>query len=378
MSALKALLATPFAPQRLALAALSLIVPIQPLLQDLPIIGSLKTYRLVEVALLLMALTAVTTRRMRAPRVVEVAFWLGIAGWILATIWSAYPLQSLDTGTLEFLVPFCVFYIFLAYGDDRQFLLTCAALFVSGVLAVSALQAWNIISALQIYSHFYSIEPEYRFFPSAENFQFYKASVPTILRKGVPASYGNVDNYASLWVFLIPLIGGSAILPTRRWLVGVLFLALLYFGLFVYSRGALIIVAISLVALLIYQATTARTMNSVIVAGLAIITLIHVSPSSLSYFSAGMTSFKSEMRAPAPSNGNHQIAVAQAGDDIELSPDTVARPEFRRPMKSSDPGFSPNFPCPRFRWTKRLRASTIREATAPTLFSLAGASAYAT
>lgn len=273
--------------QRQILLLLSFFVPAQPILQ-IGLISQFKTYRIAEVVILATAIAAVLLeKRPHVPQAIRISFWIGLAGWILATAFSEFPRQSLDTGALEFLVPFCVLYLFLIYAPDRRFMVTAGALFVLGALLVSISQAWSVISA---YGQFLT--------PTAANFLLYKAALPSALPDGVPFAYGNVDNYISLWVLLIPLAAGSLFFVRQRWIAAVALLALLYLGLFVYSRSGVMIVFLSLSVLVIFRFVSARATSVPIIAALAFLVMSHLNPSSLAYYSSAVSQFSEEIAAP--------------------------------------------------------------------------------
>jgi hypothetical protein len=286
-------------PQRAALLLLSFIVPVQPLLQISQTVSQLKTYRLVEVALIAMTgLALIGDRRPhRVPSWIGISFWVGLVGWILATTFSEYPKQSLDTGVLEFLLPFCLLYLFLRYAPDRDFFLTAGGLFVLGALLESIMQTWFIVSAFRDFAHA-SNRPEFLLFPDASNFLFYKSSIPTVLPAGIPFSYGNPDNYVSLWVLLVPFTAGSLFFIRRRWIAATALVALIYCGLFVYSRAGLILIFIGLTLLLAFRYFSTKSTSGTIIAALTALVLIHASRSSIAYYSEGVVSFASTIEAP--------------------------------------------------------------------------------
>jgi hypothetical protein len=318
-------------PQQAALLLLSFIIPVQPLLQISQTVSLLKTYRLVEVVLIAMTgLALIGDRRPhQVPSSISISFWVGLAGWILATTFSEYPKQSLDTGVLEFLLPFCVLYLFLRYAPDRDFMLTACGLFVLGALLESIVQTWFIVSAYRDFAHVRH-SPELLLFPDASNFLFYKSSIPTVLSAGIPFSYGNPDNYVSLWVLLVSFTAGSLFFIRRRWIAAIALFALIYFGLFVYSRSGLIVIFISLTSLLAFRYFSAKSTSKTIIAALTVLVLIHVSRSSIAYYSEGIAGFastiessssvppvdrSSEVPAPATSRNSLERDNEHSGQD---------------------------------------------------------------
>jgi hypothetical protein len=281
---------------RFVLLALSFLVPAQPVLQILPGIDRLHTYRIVELVILLLTAAVAFQKEPgpRLPRAIAVSFWLGLAGWAAATLGSQYPWQSLDTGALEFLLPFCVLYLFLCSAPDRDFLISAGALFVLGALVESVMQAWQIVSYYRDFAAANQL-PEFLWLPTAANFTTYKIALPTVLPAGLlPFSYGNTDNYVSLWVLLVPLAAGATFFARRRWLAVAALFALLYFGLFTYSRSGVIVIFLSLAALLGINLIANRSASAVIIATLAGLIVIHIDHSNLDYYWRGVSGFANQ------------------------------------------------------------------------------------
>ncbi|WP_398470606.1 O-antigen ligase family protein [Tardiphaga sp.] len=320
-------------PNRILLG-LSFIVPVQPLLQFGPI-TELKTYRVVELIILIMLIVAALTKQSpHIPKTIRVSFWIGLFGWALATAFSNYPLRSLDVGALEFFIPFCVLYLFLAYAPDRQFMVKAGALFVLGVLLVSAYQAFEIISA---YGSFLV-------FPSAGNFLLYKAALPVLLPSGVRHGYGNIDNYASLWALLIPLLAGSILFVRKRYVAGIALATLLYLGLFTYSRGALLSVMAALLTLLYFHLSVKRKISRSILSILALLGLIHMDSSILSYFASGVSTFSREVQIEAQRK-QPQDKSASTGAATTPTGDTDAQ-RLKTPSNDVDIGSAPILSAP--------------------------------
>ncbi|MDR3643980.1 MAG: O-antigen ligase family protein, partial [Clostridia bacterium] len=154
----------------------------------------------------------------------------------------------------------------------------------------------------------------------ALNFLFYKSSIPTVLPAGIPFSYGNPDNYVSLWVLLIPFTAGSLFFIRRPWIAAAVLFALLYLGLFVYSRSGLILISISLTLLLAFRYFSTKSISGTIIAALTALVLIHASRSSIAYYSEGIVSFTSTIessssappvekssKAPPPAKASHPL-----------------------------------------------------------------------
>jgi O-Antigen ligase len=282
--------------QRFILLVLSFLVPAQPALQILPGIDRLHTYRIVEFVILLLtvAIAFQTRHRPRLPPAIVVCFWLGLAGWAAATAGSQYPWLSLDTGVLELLLPFCVLYLFLSGEPDRDFLISAGALFVLGALVESAMQAWQIVSYYRAFAAANHL-PEFLFLPTAANFTTYKIALPIVLPGGLlPFSYGNTGNYISLWVLLVPLAAGATFFVRRRWLAVAALFALIYLGLFAYSRSGVIVIFLSLAVLLVVNFIANRSASAVIIAALAGLIVIHIDRSNLDYYWRGVSGFANQ------------------------------------------------------------------------------------
>ena len=177
-------------------------------------------------------------------------------------------------------------------------MLAACGLFVLGALLESIVQTWLIVAAYRDFAHARHTS-EFLLFPDASHFLFYKSSIPTILPGGIPLSYGNPDNYISLWVLLVSFTAGSLFFIRRWWIAAIAFFALLYFGLFVYSRSGLIVISISLILLLAFRYFSIKSTSGTIIAALMSLVLIHANPASVTYYSEGIVSFASTIETPS-------------------------------------------------------------------------------
>lgn len=254
-----------------ALLCLCFVVPIQTLLP-------VKTFRPVELALVLAAATCAVLYRPRLPLALSLSLGLGALSVALATAFSAYPLLSLDTGILEVLIPFAVLYVFMAVAPRRDFMQQAVVSFLLGVTVTSLAQITVIW-------------PEMRGIPLfASEFLEMKKNVPLMVEAG-RYGYGNTDNYISLWVLVVPLSAGLFYSLNLRWVSAAILLVVAYCGLIVYSRSGLIAVAAALVALAFAGAVVRSRRALFPLAALGVLGAIHIDATSQSYFAKGVTSF---------------------------------------------------------------------------------------
>lgn len=259
---------------RCFLLVTAFVVPIQTLLP-------IKTFRLFVALLLAAAASAVWENRQTGwPAVLLWSFWLGLAGLFLSTVFSQNPLLSLDSGILEFVMPFACLSLFLAVSEDQQFMRRLVAVFLFSALLLSVAQATRILA---------SSPEEFHLPVFASEFLKLKMNVPLMVQAG-KFGYGNTDNYVSLWVLLVPAVAGYFFLIRNKWSVALPLLVLIYSGLLVYSRSGIAAIAIGLLTLLIQRLVIWRHLSIEIVAVCVAIAAVHVPPGSMDYFSKGATS----------------------------------------------------------------------------------------
>jgi hypothetical protein len=313
------------------LLVIAFAVPIQTLLP-------FKTFRPVEALLLVAAaLNIWKNRQTGLPIILLWAFWLGFAGFLLSTAFSNNPLLSLDTAILEFLIPFACLSLFLT--EDRKSLQRLVSVFLFGALLLGVAQTTSILAMSPGKFHF----PIF-----ASEFLTFKMNVPLMVEAG-KLGYGNTDNYASLWVLLVPAVAGYFFLTRHKWVVALALLVIMYSGLLVYSRSGIVAILVGLLALLILRLIIWRRLSPEIVATFIAIVAIHVSPGSMDYFRTGATSlvqlaeskFRSQDatstqpesnqsdRAPATSSGEDKSAsggdkAASGGDKAASGGDKAA------------------------------------------------------
>lgn len=283
---------------RYALLALAFLIPVGTLLP-------LHSYRLMEaiVFLVLLPVTLITRGQVAFPPLIRWSFWIGIAGWALSTVYSSAPAYSFDVGILEFLSFYVLFYLFLALLGKRHFIFVALAVFVCGVLVVSIYQTAIIFRAV----HF-------PFPRSASDFIEYKKMIPLAFKDSVPNTYGNTDNYISLWTLLMPLLAGMFYVVRARWIVALSFVILAYCGLMVYSRIGLIVVTLAFLVLAAFRAYAFRKQSGALYLVVAVLVFIHLDAKSFGYMYGGATSIASVMTEESPKTSSDRATAAPSID----------------------------------------------------------------
>lgn len=290
---------------RMALLTLCFVVPIQPLLP-------LKTYRLVEAGLLAMgALTLALHGTVRLPLSIRWSFWIGLAGWLVSTGFSSRPWLSIDVGILEFFGLYVVLYLAVVHLRRRPDFVAASILFALGVAIVAAIQTWTIIEVARSNFRALGVPSELPFI--AQQFLHYKAAVPLFFPAGVPNTYGNIDNYNSLWVMLIPWLLGLLYVSPRRWLIAALLVVHLYAGLVVYSRGGVIAVAVSVAILWLLHLRASGRLSPAICAVLLLLIGLHIDRTTGSRFADGLISFGDIIAEHAAREADAPPAETEAG-----------------------------------------------------------------
>jgi O-antigen ligase/polysaccharide polymerase Wzy-like membrane protein len=254
--------------------------------------------------LLIVAVTAATIAHGRRsvisgiPLLLKLAFVTGFAGWMLVTPFSAYPLQSVASGVFDFLALYVVLYIFVANAPSRAFVVHCLVLFVIGCVLVATSQMLAMWSNL-------CCENVLLIPATADEFLDVKRNVPLMIRAG-GNGYGNTDNFASLWVLLVPLLAGLYHVTQFKVAKALLFALLMYAGLLVYSRAGIMVVFAGLAAILAFRLVAYRSVSVFSAAALAFLVLIHAS-SGLEYHTRGMRSFVTELTEYQPPQAEQDI-----------------------------------------------------------------------
>jgi hypothetical protein len=300
---------------RYALLALSFLVPVGTLLP-------LHAFRLMEAAIFfgLLPITLVTRGLMIFPPLIRWSFWIGLAGWLVSTLWSPARGYSFDVGALEFLMFYALLYLFASHIRDRRSFLAALTAFVGGVLVLSIYQAISIIEVVHL--------PLPR---TASDFIEYKKSIPVYFKNGIPNTYGNIDNYISIWTLLIPLLAGLLYAVRTWWIVVLALFIMSYCGLLVYSRVGLIAVMLGLVALVAFRAYAYRKSSFAVCSIMAVLILIHLDTKSLSYLFGGAASFASAV-------SDESRETAREGKPQVRSSNGVASPQL---YPSDAPSTSP-------------------------------------
>jgi hypothetical protein len=258
--------------RRWLLFVIAFVVPVQTLLP-------FKTFRAVEAILLVMAASNLWNHpKVGLPRLLFCAFWLGFGGFLLSTIFSRNPLLSADTGILEFLLPFACLSLFLS--ENREFLQRLITVFLFSALLLGVAQMTSILALAPGKLHLPIL---------ASEFLMFKKNVPLMVEAG-KAGYGNTDNYASLWVLLVPAVAGYFFLVRHKWLIALGLFVIIYSGLLVYSRSGIVAILVGLLALVIMRLVIWRRLSPEIVVTCIAIVAIHVSPGFGGYLSTGAKS----------------------------------------------------------------------------------------
>jgi hypothetical protein len=269
---------------RIILLLLCFIIPVQPVFH-------LHTYRTVEAIILLMGVsTFLLQGAISLPPLVRWSLWIGVAGWLISTALSPVPLHSIDVGLLDFFVFYILLYLLIVHLGGRRDFAVAGLVFALGAGIVAAGQTVTIISVVREESWLRSIPPPVPVLPSA--FLYYKNAVPLFIPLGVPWAYGNIDNYVSLWVLLLPwLIGMFYFFSSKRWLTVGLFALHAYAGLIVYSRGAILALVPAIALLGAFQFRSYRSLSPAILGVLFGFTVFTVDPVTWIRSVDGVSSF---------------------------------------------------------------------------------------
>jgi len=184
----------------------------------------------------------------------------------MSTILSPNVLHSTDAGMLEFFALYVVLYVTIVHLHGMRDFALAGILFALGAGFVAATQTASIVISVREQAAALGIHLPFPFYPAT--FVQYKDAVPQFIPAGVPLSYGNIDNYASLFVLLMPWLIGLTFVSPWRWLAGGLFLLHGYAGLVVYSRGALSAIIAAILILWLFQLRVYRRLAPAMLAAL--------------------------------------------------------------------------------------------------------------
>ncbi|MBI5321088.1 hypothetical protein [Bradyrhizobium sp.] len=279
-------------------------VPIQPILP-------IRTYRLVEVIIILMGAMSFAIHGMvRVPLLIRLSFWVSLAGWMVSTGFSPYIKQSIDVGTLEILVFYAVSYLATVHLRGQRDLVAASTLFAAGAAVIAVVQTVAIVQSVQ--AKFQALSSPLPLPVLASEFLRYKAAVPQLFPAGVPNSYGNIDNYASLCALLLPWLVGLLYVSRQRWLILGLFLIHAYAGLVVYSRGVVLVFVAAVCALWIFRFRAYGRLSPAICAVLVGTVFLHADFKMVSTFVGGVTSFVSAMGARPTASEAPSVRIEKA------------------------------------------------------------------
>jgi hypothetical protein len=271
---------------RTGLLTIVLLMPIATLLP-------LGTYRAIEALTYILCVVALVTKgRYEFSPLIRWSFWLGLLGWLLATVNAENKILSFDVGALDFLGIYALLYLSSTYLNDRKHLFLAIRLFLASFMVQSFYQAWFVLTPLWAdgrVNHYIPI--------LAVDLIHYKNAVPFFFPNGIPNTYGNIANYASLWTLVITLSIGllyTRLLP--KLIVWPLIILAMWCGLIVYSRSALLSVMLAIVAIWIFRLITVKTVSAALLVIAAVLASIHLQPKHLDrsvaqYYENGIVSF---------------------------------------------------------------------------------------
>lgn len=256
----------------------------------------------------------------RLPKLLMISLIVGLMGWIASSIFSEHPSISLGNGLFEFLSMWLTLYILLSIAPDRQFVTHATILFCLGAgLAASAqtIAIWTGISSDTIFG-----------FPIlADEFLTIKKNLPLMIKAG-GNGYGNTDNFASLWILVVPLIAGLSYLTQRFWIAWTSLLLFCYAGLLVYSRSSIGVVVLGLGCLWLHRLIVYRSMSLGLLAIVAGLLLIHLDSEIIRYYSDGIVSLIQSFLPHSTDHGGWPGWVRNQKDTIDAS--GIARAEAWR------------------------------------------------
>jgi hypothetical protein len=221
-------------------------------------------------------------RRVRLPELLKWSLIAGAAGWLVATMFAKDAFLSFGTGLFEFLAFWTALYVLLAIAPDRRFLAYAVTLFVASFALVALAQSAAIWLEL----------PEETIFAVpvfADDFLTVKKHLPLMIKAG-SNGYGNTDNFASLWVFVVPLLAGLAYCDRWKWAAWAVFAVLIYAGLLVYPRSAIGAVLVALAGLWVYRLHVFRPVGFGLIIAAVVILAIHANPEIGRYYVDGARS----------------------------------------------------------------------------------------
>jgi outer membrane protein OmpA-like peptidoglycan-associated protein len=296
--------------RRYLLLFLAFVVPIQPLLD-------IRSYRLVEAAVLVLGGLAIYRHRANPfPWTINVSLLLGLAGWSLATAFSRQPIISFDVGILEFCMFYILLYVFTTEADAK-IKTQALILFVLGATLLSVVQAITIIGKVYPIASTWSDIPPVPI--RASDFIRYKDAVPVFFKTGVPHSYGNIGSYGSLWILLVPLALGGYFVVRQKTAALLVAVAVIYSGLVVYSRSALVAAMLAAFAIWIFRLVKFRSVSPAITALMLAVVIIHVDPSALHYYSDNLEQVLANVKAKTHLAERGSADVPGASTEVRAS-----------------------------------------------------------
>lgn len=230
------------------------------------------------------------------PAMLVWSFWLGLAGWLVATGFSEFPLLSIGNGLFEFLSFWIAIYVLLGVAPERQFPVHAAVLFCLGVGLVAIAQTtaiWSGISRDAIFGI-----PIF-----AQDFLKVKMDLDLMIQAG-GNGYGNTDNFASLCTLVLPLLAGLAYVEKRGWMAWLAFALLAYAGLLVYSRASTATVFLALCGLWFFRLIACNSFSIGLIVALFGFVVIHAGHEMSGYYAGGVQSF-SRMLLSEPRSADH-------------------------------------------------------------------------
>ena len=245
------------------------------------------------------------------PSILMASFLTGLIGWITASMFSEHPSVSLGSGFFEFLSVWATLYIVLAIAPDRQFVTHATILFCLGAGLAALAQTiaiWPGIPTNTVFG-----------FPAfADEFLRIKKNVQLMIKAG-GNGYGNTDNFASLWVLVVPLVAGLSYLTQRSWITWTGLLLFCYAGLLIYSRSSIGAVILGLGCLWLYRLIVYRSISLILLVLIAGFLLIHLDPEIIRYYSNGIRSLIQSFLPHPAGDGSWPEWMRTQKDTIDAS-----------------------------------------------------------
>ncbi len=280
------------------------------------------------------------------PFLIKASFAIGVAGFVLATVFSAYPLHSVAGGLLEFFPVYLVIFAVAAIAPDVRFVGHACSLFMLACLGVAATQIIALAPTLCCDHAFYLRATVPEFVAIRDQYDQMRAAEIN--------SYGNRLHYASLVVLLIPFIVGYIYSHYGSKRAVFALLIFLYSFMLLYSRSGMVIIFAGLVFAFSFLIWKYRILSPILLGIITIIAAAHSSRETFDYHVRGVSmlaeraviSIAGRKKSRQPPQAHHQLQKLLRSRRMPqlqaalLPPTIVSRLACCPPSNGPKPGIS--------------------------------------